>query len=130
MSTDKSDKNSEVTRTSLFASGSKPHRRVLLTQPTTLPHLPTEVTPTAEVATHHSEPSPNNITLTPEGEQTRMTVFLSASELEQLEATWVQMHRSSARPSKGDIVRAAMAMAFTNTDNLEKELRKRKGLPD
>jgi hypothetical protein len=101
---------------------SRPHRRVLLTQPSTPTSVPTLTTSTYT----DNEPAPT--VFTPEGEQTRMTVFLKASESEKLEEVWVGMRLSPARPSKGDIVRAAMALAFEDTERLEREIRRRKGV--
>jgi hypothetical protein len=100
----------------------RPHRRVLLTQPSTPASVPTLTTSTYT----DNEPSP--AVFTPEGEQTRMTVFLKPTESEKLEEVWVGMRLSPARPSKGDIVRAAMALAFEDTERLEREIRRRKGV--
>jgi hypothetical protein len=94
---------------------SKPHRRVLLTQP-------------SPIVNQEPEPESSPVLFVAEGEQTRMTVFLRPEETERLEEVWIAMRLSPARPSKGDIVRAAMALAFADTDQLEKEIRRRKGV--
>jgi hypothetical protein len=98
-------------------TAAKPHRRVLLTQPS--------ITNAEESLL----PEPGHATFTEEEDQTRMTVFLHQHEVAKLEEVWVQMRLSLARPSKGDIVRAAMAIAFEDREQLEREILKRKGIP-
>jgi hypothetical protein len=87
---------------------------VLLTQPT--------------IATPDTLHEPISATFEQDGNQVKMTVFLSAAESATLEELWMQLRISPARPSKGDLVRAALTIALEDPKRLEAEILKRKGL--
>jgi hypothetical protein len=88
----------------------KPHRRLSLTQPTSTP-LPDAPRP---IEANGSPPALK------EERQTvvRVMAYLTEEEGEALDEVWLKLRRLPSRPSKSDILRAALAMATADPDRL------------
>jgi thiamine monophosphate kinase len=52
----------------------------------------------------------------------RVIAYLTAEEAQELEMVWLQMRALAIRPSKADIMRAALKMALDNSDGLSAKL--------
>ncbi len=94
----------------------RPHRRVLLTQPSA-----------AIAEAMPAEPQASSSASEGEGRTTRVIAYLSPEEAQELEAVWLQMRAMAIRPSKADIMRAALIMAIENPDSLGKKLLEQMG---
>jgi hypothetical protein len=60
----------------------------------------------------------------PEGNSSlvRVIAYLTAEEAQQLEMVWLDMRNLGIRPSKADIMRAALKIAMETTDSLSTKL--------
>jgi hypothetical protein len=107
-------------------SNPKPHRRLNLTQPTTLSTTPAavsqEVETGLEAVTEAQVVGPD---AAPEGAPenaaesvVRVMAYLSESEAHALDETWLRLRKHPARPSKSDILRAALTLALSEPDAL------------
>lgn len=97
-----------------------PHRRVLLTQPSA---AVSETLPT-ESATMGAPGQDNG-----DGRTTRVIAYLTPDEAQQLEQVWLQMRAMAIRPSKADIMRAALILAINDPDGLGTKLKEQMGQP-
>lgn len=105
-----------------ISSTTKPHRRVLLTQPSAaIAEAMSSETQNGSSNGHSSSSSEGD------GRTTRVIAYLSAEEAQQLEAAWLKMRAMAIRPSKADIMRAALIMAIENPDALGKKLLEQMG---
>ncbi len=52
----------------------------------------------------------------------RVMAYLTGEEAEKLDEAWLRLRRLPARPSKSDILRAALMWALDNPDDLDKVL--------
>ena len=52
----------------------------------------------------------------------RVIAYLTPEEAQELEMVWLQMRALAIRPSKADIMRAALKMALENSDGLSAKL--------
>jgi len=52
----------------------------------------------------------------------RVIAYLTPEEAQQLEMVWLQMRALAIRPSKADIMRAALKMAMDNSEALSAKL--------
>jgi hypothetical protein len=85
---------------------SRPHRRVLLTQPSgSSDSVAAEPLAVGEAANDSSRP-------------VRVVAYLTNDEAQKLDGVWLQMRTLGIRPSKADIVRAALTLAMDNADAL------------
>jgi hypothetical protein len=57
----------------------------------------------------------------------RVIAYLTADEAQELEMVWLQMRALAIRPSKADIMRAALKMALENTEGLSSKLVEQQG---
>lgn len=88
---------------------SRPHKRVLLTQPSTAEEAP------APLSGGSASPETNSSLV-------RVIAYLTPEEAQQLEMVWLQMRALAIRPSKADIMRAALKMAMGNVEGLSAQL--------
>ena len=89
-----------------------PHRRVLLTQPSS------EV-PMADAPT---EPISAAANLENDANAVRVIAYLTQEEGQRMDQIWLQMRGFGIRASKADIVRAALLMALDNEEGLREQL--------
>lgn len=85
----------------------RPHKRVLLTQPSSVDEMSPSSLPGGQDA---------NSSLV------RVIAYLTTDEAQELEMVWLQMRSLAIRPSKADIMRAALKMALENTEGLSSKL--------
>ncbi len=85
----------------------RPHKRVLLTQPSAIEEIASQPLPGGQE---------NNSSLV------RVIAYLTPEEAQELEMVWLQMRALAIRPSKADIMRAALKMALENTEGLSAKL--------
>ncbi|MES2462466.1 MAG: hypothetical protein V4671_17935 [Armatimonadota bacterium] len=90
----------------------RPHKRVLLTQPSAVEELASQSVPGGQET---------NSSLV------RVIAYLTAEEAQELEMVWLQMRALAIRPSKADIMRAALRMALENTEGLSTKLVEQQG---
>jgi hypothetical protein len=57
----------------------------------------------------------------------RVIAYLTPEEAQELEMVWLQMRALAIRPSKADIMRAALQMALENTEGLSEKLVQQQG---
>jgi len=113
-------------------SSQKPHRRLSLTMPTQAPPLDDEAAPGPADTSQALEdaPSPtrerqdqassNTGTDAPPGEPTaRVMAYLTSEESRLLDELWITRRRQPTRPSKSDILRAALILATQDEKNLD-----------
>jgi hypothetical protein len=86
----------------------RPHKRVLLTQPSAVEELATSAPLPGSQETNSS--------------LIRVIAYLTPEEAQELEMVWLQMRALAIRPSKADIMRAALKMALDNTEGLSAKL--------
>ena len=94
-----------------------PHRRVLLTQPSAVADAALPDAGTASSGEGTSDAS----------RPVRVIAYLTNEEAQQLDAVWLQMRMLGIRPSKADIVRAALTIAMDSTDSLGARLKEHLG---
>ncbi|MBC8101971.1 MAG: hypothetical protein H7Z41_05220 [Cytophagales bacterium] len=94
-------------------SNGRPHKRVLLTQPSIAEEMSSAPLPGGGPETNSS--------------LVRVIAYLTPEEAQELEMVWLQMRALSIRPSKADIMRAALKMALENTDALSSKLAEQVG---
>lgn len=86
-------------------SNPKPHRRMSLTTPTVAP-------PAASTPASDSTTSNTNGTAVAAGDGVvRVMAYLSPEEAEVLDDLWFRLRRLPSRPSKSDLLRAALLLA-------------------
>ncbi len=90
----------------------RPHKRVLLTQPSAAEEMSSASLPGGQ---------DTNSSLV------RVIAYLTAEEAQELEMVWLQMRALAIRPSKADIMRAALKMALENTEGLSSKLVEQQG---
>lgn len=91
-----------------------PHRRVLLTQPSAAAEA-AEAAPIGAPAGGGGGEDPNR--------PVRVVAYLTNEEAQQLEQVWLHMRMLGIRPSKADIVRAALVLALDTKEELGEKLR-------
>lgn len=89
---------------------SRPHRRVLLTQPSASGEAAAEPLAVGEAAANDTS------------RPVRVVAYLTNDEAQKLDGVWLQMRTLGIRPSKADIVRAALTLAMDNADALGERL--------
>jgi hypothetical protein len=92
----------------------KPHRRVLLTQPSAVVDATAQEAMSGGVAGEPGAGAGANDSSRP----VRVVAYLTNDEAQQLDGVWLQMRTLGIRPSKADIVRAALTLAMDNTEAL------------
>ena len=90
----------------------RPHKRVLLTQPSAVEEIASQSIPGGQET---------NSSLV------RVIAYLTAEEAQELEMVWLQMRALAIRPSKADIMRAALKLALENTESLSTKLVEQQG---
>lgn len=95
-------------------SADKPHKRLSLTQPS----APATVTP-PDQGTSVAIAAPLPAATEPEiVRAVRVMAYLTPDEADLLDALWLSLRRNPARPSKSDILRAALRLAGASPDEL------------
>jgi len=92
-------------------NNSRPHKRVLLTQPSALE----DAAPMPTTGSGSASSDANSSLV-------RVIAYLTPEEAQQLEMVWLQMRALAIRPSKADIMRAALKLAMDNTEMLSAKL--------
>ena len=94
------------------ATAAKPHRRVLLTQPSNEVEMPA------------AQPAPVSVAANLENDASavRVIAYLTQEEGQKLDQMWLQMRGFGIRCSKADIVRAALLMTLENEEALREQL--------
>ena len=95
------------------SSSKMPHRRVLLTQPSSEIEMPETPQPPAQSMASVLETDASAV---------RVIAYLTQEEGARMEQTWLQMRGYGIRSSKADIVRAALLMALDNEAGLREQL--------
>jgi hypothetical protein len=129
--------DSDIARTA--AKDARPHRRLSLTRPTLPAPAPVEEAPIAPPDNADSSPNDEaplgkrDVTENRESNKVlaassahadsiapvvRVMAYLSAPEAALLDDLWMQYRRSPQKPSKSDILRAALTLASTHQDDL------------
>lgn len=98
-----------------ISNNSRPHKRVLLTQPSALE----DAAPIPAGGGATSADANSSLV--------RVIAYLTPEEAQQLEMVWLQMRALAIRPSKADIMRAALKMAMDNTEALSSKLAEQMG---
>lgn len=88
-----------------------PHRRVMLTQPS----VAEEVAVAPSLGSGGGEDPARPV---------RVVAYLTNEEAQQMEQVWLHMRMQGLRPSKADIVRAALLYALENKDPLADALKR------
>lgn len=93
-----------------ISNGKMPHRRVLLTQPSSEVTMPEAPAPSAAASLEN------------DASAVRVIAYLTQEEGAQMDQAWLQLRGFGIRASKADIVRAALLMALENEEGLRAQL--------
>lgn len=115
--------------TSKLNKAARPHRRLSLTMPTEAPvAAPAEDTVETPVVEPETESAPaakparravaKPVATTEDAQTVRVMSYLTEDEAALLDELWLQFRRLPQRPSKSDIMRAALALGGQDRDAL------------
>jgi len=90
-----------------------PHRRVMLTQPSASEEVAAAPSMGGGGGGGGEDPS----------RPVRVVAYLTNEEAQQMEQVWLHMRMMGMRPSKADIVRAALLHALDNKESLAEKLK-------
>lgn len=106
-------------------SSNKPHRRLSLTQATVAPDSETTAPETISETTAGGIPeganepaAPAALESPPDDSVVRVMAYLTQNEARALDETWFHLRRHPSRPSKSDILRAALTVALAKPEVL------------